>query len=604
MAVRDRPKDGAVKSTMTAVFQLRAPSAWKRAALLDALKRTHFATGAAIDELLADLPRYAGLPKTVTKARRSAGEIRRADVMQRIVYATLKAWSLSGASAAAARVDAIGMVESYVASLSDGRASASVPTVGSLDAADLDREHADALLDLSETHGTPDSEGLARDAISRLAKGARLRPLSLHGYGHFFRLLRHPQTDRLFAWINLVPGSSRFAPSQKDANTRAAAFDGEMVDIDTGELVTCKRPTWVLFPLAFGMDYHERRFVLSGKPGGGRLVYRPEADRFELHVGFEFEAPAIEARTFMGLDRGIENIAGWAVVDADGDQKAAGEISGAGLRHVQRIIERRQKDAQKRGKRWTGSAKRHASDEAVHVTANAIVAEARKHGARVVMEDLSNIQRRTAPVPVGNKGGRGGRNLRRILGRQQYGKLQQVLAYKLPRAGLPAPLMVGAWATSITCPCCGHRAKANRPDRDTFRCERCGHGAPADQNAGRIIGTKGAWLAQVPTKAQRGGRALTEEESFDSYLKRIIEKRGGAAEEPARTFVAPDLDTARMPILRDGVGGTGSSLRGRKDSPREGMGSSESGNRLHDTGEPCCDAARGRDGTLPVSAVT
>jgi hypothetical protein len=31
-----------------AVFRLRAPSAWKRAAVLDAMKRTHFATEAVV----------------------------------------------------------------------------------------------------------------------------------------------------------------------------------------------------------------------------------------------------------------------------------------------------------------------------------------------------------------------------------------------------------------------------------------------------------------------------------------------------------------------------------------------------------------------------
>jgi hypothetical protein len=100
-----------VTATKTAVFQLRAPSAWKRAALLDALKRTHLATGAVLDALLAELEL---IQATAKKAERT-------DRMQRVAYATLARWDLSGASAAAARVDAIGMVEGYIQQLRDGR---------------------------------------------------------------------------------------------------------------------------------------------------------------------------------------------------------------------------------------------------------------------------------------------------------------------------------------------------------------------------------------------------------------------------------------------------------------------------------------------------
>ncbi|MEV6740665.1 zinc ribbon domain-containing protein [Streptomyces sp. NPDC051104] len=45
-------------------------------------------------------------------------------------------------------------------------------------------------------------------------------------------------------------------------------------------------------------------------------------------------------------------------------------------------------------------------------------------------------------------------------------------------------LVVHARHTSQRCPRCGHTGRANRPDRDHFRCRRCGLAGPADVVAG------------------------------------------------------------------------------------------------------------------------
>jgi hypothetical protein len=83
-----------------------------------------------------------------------------------------------------------------------------------------------------------------------------------------------------------------------------------MVDIATGKRIRCKRPTMVLFPLAFGFDHHERDFLLAGEPGGGRIVYRPLQDRFELHLSFTYERPQIDTGDrFLGVECGIDTLA-------------------------------------------------------------------------------------------------------------------------------------------------------------------------------------------------------------------------------------------------------------------------------------------------------
>jgi IS605 OrfB family transposase len=524
------PPAGSLKAVQTAVFAIRAPSAYKRAALFDAMKRTHLATEAVLQAQLARVEEVKALSR----------KIERTNLLQTMAYAALRGRALSVASAAAARVDASGMVESYIQTLVDGRAAASVPTV--LPLGDRRPRYREALQELVVRHTTVDLEGELRDEMNRMSRCGFPRPLSFHGYGHFYHLLKHPRTGRLYAWLNILSKESRFAPSIKAAKEQSAAASGDMVDIGTGELIRCRRPTWMLFPLEFSFDYHERDYIMSGQPRGGRLVYRPDRDCFELHAAFEFEAPARKVDgCFMGIDRGIYNLASWAVVNADGRVLEDGEISGMELRHAQRAIEARTRARQKRGKVVTRSARRAQADEAVHKTANAIVEAAQRHGARVVIEQLT-IQRRLAALPVGNKGGSRGRPARRILGRQQCAKLVQVLAYKLPRAGLPPPIEVGAAFTSQTCPECSHVARENRlkvreDDADKiemsrFKCVRCGHESDADRNTARVIAIKGAWLSQVPTKKQRDNQPLRDDQKFAQYLLDAIARRGSSAGSP------------------------------------------------------------------------
>ncbi len=52
-----------ITATQTAAFKLRSPSAWKRAVILDAMKRTHLATEAAVGALLEHFEEYRAIPK-------------------------------------------------------------------------------------------------------------------------------------------------------------------------------------------------------------------------------------------------------------------------------------------------------------------------------------------------------------------------------------------------------------------------------------------------------------------------------------------------------------------------------------------------------------
>jgi IS605 OrfB family transposase len=164
---------------------------------------------------------------------------------------------------------------------------------------------------------------------------------------------------------------------------------------------------------------------------------------------------------YLGLDRGIYNLAAYAVVSENGVELTKGRISGRELRHVQR-----QEENASRGKSARGVAKRRAwADEAVHVTANKIVELAVEQNARVVVEDLSPLSaiRRRTRIKGSRRGG-----FNRLLNRVQYEKLKSVLLYKLGEYGLPKPVEVRAAYTSINCPECGHVSKDHR------LCVECG----------------------------------------------------------------------------------------------------------------------------------
>jgi transposase len=114
-------------------------------------------------------------------------------------------------------------------------------------------------------------------------------------------------------------------------------------------------------------------------------------NRYEVQISFEFKAKQIEPTTILGLDRGIYNLASLAVIDQDGGVIERKNIDGMNLRMVQRAIERKHQQLRKRGKSFTGAARRHAANEAVHVAANAIVGLATKNHSQVVIENLSGL---------------------------------------------------------------------------------------------------------------------------------------------------------------------------------------------------------------------
>ena len=107
-----------------------------------------------------------------------------------------------------------------------------------------------------------------------------------------------------------------------------------------------------------------------------------------------------------------------------------------------------------------------------HCISKEIVANAKDTLRTIALEDLGGILE--------------GTTVKKAQRRRQHSwgfyQLRQFIEYKAAVAGVPVIAIDPAY-TSQECPICHHISKANRPDRDTFQCERCNFFGEADHIA-------------------------------------------------------------------------------------------------------------------------
>lgn len=501
-------KSNLIKIYKTAIFKIYKPTRHRRAMLADAMLRNHLAYSKVLDHLLPHLESLAEMKK-----------LDREKHIHKTAASTLKSLPISIGAKAGIQNDVASQIEAHLELRSDKQPHAGKPT-----AARLSPPPADALTPIETLARTIslEEENAARDAVMREAKRGQKRPVLFlkNRKSDGFLILRHAHTGRYWAWLNLHgKDSSRFAESVQVT---------DMADIRTGEIMHFKSKTGALFPLAFGRDYQEAEFLTKGRPQSAKLVQRGE--EFALHIAFAFESPAIEPLTVMGVDRGIYNLASMAVIDGDGRILAHHNEDGRGLRHIQKILQKQQKEIQSQGRRYRSSSRRAMADEASHKAANAIAEMAFTHRAQVVLEDLSNFSK-NKPRTKGIRRS----NFNPVINRKQYQKIQRLLEYKLACLGLPPIKTVAAARTSQTCPHCGHVDKDNRlkiPDGDGFKMDRfaclnCGYTADADLNAARVIALKRLWRESLPPNKRKSlAKNLDGQDGFDEFIRRCAARRG------------------------------------------------------------------------------
>lgn len=514
---------------LTAKFKLHNPSRRRRAMLLDAMRRAHLGYDKILKAAQADVEAIAAM-----RERKDRDEGYRQ--LQRRLQALAKPLPLGAGPKQAIIADAMAQAESYVelkrdadkrnaeaakqaAKESDkpGKPSVRVsyPTTPRLK---VEQTDFDAAIDGLAGSQTILEENEFRDLLAKLSRPGIPRPLNIlkNRVGDGALILRDDK-GRLFAFINLLPRTAK--------RKRRVDLKG-LMDTRTGEIMQGSTAGGDLFPLEGG-QWHMTKFMKCGTLQSSRLIF--DGRDFYFAGTFQFENPAREPAAYLGVDRGIELLAAWSVVDAVETRLAQGSISGGRLRSMQRREEKQQKETQSRGRVYRSGARKRIADEEVHKAANEIVAAAAKHNALVVMEDLKTIS--MGPHQARPKGARRS-GFRRLLTRAQYMKLKHYVGYRLLLEGFP-PVRMGQSSfievspayTSITCSKCGHQDRASRQTQARFHCVRCGHKENADINASAVIACKGVHYDKV-VKGRKKGRKLKDDEKFPVWHTNLVSGAG------------------------------------------------------------------------------
>lgn len=365
--------------------------------------------------------------------------------------------------------DVAGQVSSYIELSTDDNAGYPERI-----AADYDYETAINSL-LSST--TIEQEDEARDEMSKIYK-SKYRPLSYYKsrQNDGFMILSDDK-KRLFAFISLWGDKDKRASKITVKN---------MTVIRTGEKISFTSKLGLLIPLE--CSNFEYNAIKQGQSKSAKLYYRNNA--FYLAVSVEFKTEAREPELILGIDRGIAEVASYAIRKKTGEVVKTGSFSGEILKAHQKNLENKQKLSQEKGRALVKGSSGY-SNHLMHHISKYIAELADKYNAQVVIEDLKGIK--NGPHHRRQKFARR-TNYNRLLSRQQYGKLEFMLNYKLQSLGLPKARKIFAAYTSLTCPACGHVSKDNRPERAVFLCCECKYKKHSDINAAINIAGKYIWL--------------------------------------------------------------------------------------------------------------
>ena len=519
-----------ITTYMTAVFALKPPTKTKAAVLDNRLRHYHLLFDAFLKDARANLDDFAGQSTSQIKAtlfkRTKVGtefskRLHRDHISLAMVSGLIEdlAYTLASYFELKKEYDAQMQSNKIPPEKKEKLSPPGMPTIPPLIASEENWEK--RLWDMATSLSVED-ETEARNQLLNEAKAGTYRPIIFprRQLNDGFLLLKHKEKDRFYVFLNLYKATSRYA--------RKVDLSHYQSIVATDKLKQ-KNTTGLVFPINFGKDYQYDQFLRwcvenpAGEidppkitPKTAKLLKRD--DRFEVHIAFEIIRTKKEPLTWLGVDRGIHNLASLCVINNDGKVIAEENFDGSNLKYVQQKQEKRQKDTQQRGKKYRSASRRSEADKAVYSTAKRIVALAEKHHAQVVIENLSNLTQRNFK--------RGRSNYNRLLNRSQYAKLEKVLQYKLTRTGLPPPVSVVAAGTSTTCPQCGIYDPASRDRNDPknrFICPHCTYQHDADLNAARVIALRKLWREGLPASKKSVTRKELENTkySFQGFLKRL-----------------------------------------------------------------------------------
>lgn len=222
------------------------------------------------------------------------------------------------------------------------------------------------------------------------------------------------------------------------------------------------------------------------------LVWRDGQWFLAITIDIETAPLNTSPSRWLGVDMGIVNIA----TTSDGDNH-----SGKPLNHLREQHRRTRKRLQQKG---TRSTKRRLAQQSGrearfsrnlnHCISKTIVAEAKRTGRGIAIEQLDGIRNRA----------RFRKPQRATLHSWSFHQLGTFIQYKAERAGVPV-IEVDPRYTSQTCHKCQTIDKKARVNRDTYRCTNpaCSFVGDADENAAHNIASRGAAGWAVSHAAKR-----------------------------------------------------------------------------------------------------
>lgn len=344
-----------------------------------------------------------------------------------------------------------------------------------------------ALQDFALVGGDLEDENESRHRLLNRAKGS-VMPIHYTRSRDFY-ILADRNRERFCVWLKLLP-------SKHPLGQKTVIDQGNLIDINTGEIFKRRGDIAVLFPLAVGRrneDWHWQYHnflvpVMQGQASikSAKLVRQDNGKKSDyfLHVSFAFDCPdPYEPKSYLGIDRGVFFSMAYGLVDSEGAIIEMGHKDD-GFRHHRIAAGQRVQDKQARGKPVTVKdyRQRHL-DSILHALINDMIDLALEHQAMIVLEDL-NI---------------------RIKGKfykSAWKKMHKILEYKCKLAGVPI-WKGGIWAaySSQVCIYCGELNPERKRDRSPFTCPACGAIYHSDEGAGvniarRVLYRKEDWKDQ------------------------------------------------------------------------------------------------------------
>ena len=346
-----------------------------------------------------------------------------------------------------------------------------------------------ALQNLADVGADLADENESKHQLLRRAKGS-VMPVYI-SRSRDLRLLYDRKDDRFFLWLKLLPAGH-------DLCQQLNIDQGNLTDLNTGEVFKSKSKIALLFPLEVGVrneQWHWQydRFLACAMNGvasiqSAKLIKKETRLGFEyfINVSFGFDVPdRYTPQSYLGIDRGVFFSMAYAVVDKNGSVlKMAHEPDG--FRHERIAAGKRVQRKQAKGKPVTVKdyRQRHL-DSILHSVINDILDQAESYQSMIVCEDL-NIQ------------------IKGKFYKSAWKKMYKILEYKCKMRGIPL-WKNGIWAaySSQICIVCGELNRGRRRDGSAFICPSCGSSYHSDEGAGVNIARRAMYKKK--TWEKKGG---------------------------------------------------------------------------------------------------